>query len=248
MAGKEFVMKIIAAVDESEMSRQAATIIENKVCSKPSITLGLATGSTPKGTYRELIDDHRQERTSYRHVTTINLDEYVGLSVNDPNSFRHFMDIQLFQYLDIQKDRIHLPDGMTKDLSQECKRYDILIEQSGGIDLQLLGIGENGHIGFNEPGSSFDSRTHVVELTESTRKANARFFERPEDVPKRAITMGIRSILQSREILLLASGSTKAEAIRRLVHGEVHEDFPASALNLHDQVTLIADQEALALV
>lgn len=241
-------MKLISAKNQTEMSRKASSLIIETVRSAPEAVLGLATGSTPLGTYQELIRDHSENGTSYGKVTTINLDEYVGLDADDPNSFRHFMDNQLFEALDISEQQIHLPNGTAENLDAECERYDILIKQTGGIDLQLLGIGENGHIGFNEPGTPFSSRTHVVELTESTRKANARFFERPEDVPTHAITMGIDSILQSQKILLLAFGASKAEAIKRLVHGGVSEDFPASALKRHDDVTLIADEEALALV
>ncbi|HET7577927.1 MAG TPA: glucosamine-6-phosphate deaminase [Bacillales bacterium] len=241
-------MNLISADNQTEMSRKASSLIIETVRSVPEPILGLATGSTPLGTYKELIRDHRENGTSYGKVTTINLDEYVGLDSDDPNSFRHFMDTQLFEALDIPERRIHLPNGTAENLDAECERYDILIKQTGGIDLQLLGIGENGHIGFNEPGTPFSSRTHVVELTESTRKANARFFDRPEDVPTHAITMGIDSILQSQKILLLAFGASKAKAIKRLVHGGISEDFPASALKRHDDVTLIADQEALALV
>lgn len=239
-------MNIISVKDEEEMSQHAAAIIIEKVRARPSITLGLATGSTPTGTYQQLISDHQQGNTSYREAATINLDEYIGLPADDPNSFRHFMEVQLFQHLDLTQDRTHLPNGTADDTNEECRRYDALIEHLGGIDLQLLGIGENGHIGFNEPGTSFESKTHIVELTESTRQANARFFERLEDVPTEAVTMGIHSILQSKEIILLASGSAKAEAIARFVHEEINEQFPASALKRHGDVTLIADEPALS--
>jgi glucosamine-6-phosphate deaminase len=241
-------INVIATANEEEMSRRAAGMIIEKVRGTHPVVLGLATGSTPVGTYRHLVQDHRKAGTSYQHVTTINLDEYVGLTASDPNSFRYFMDTQLFRHIDVPKAQIHLPDGTAENLEEECRRYDALIEHVGGIELQLLGIGENGHIGFNEPETSFTSRTHIVKLTESTRRANARFFKSMEDVPTEAITMGIESILHSKEILLLASGSAKAEAIARLIHGEVDEAFPASALKMHDNVTLIADKEALALV
>ncbi|HEU5139266.1 MAG TPA: glucosamine-6-phosphate deaminase [Bacillales bacterium] len=241
-------MKVIAAENQNDMSRKAAAIIIDRVRTEPSMTLGMATGSTPEGTYRELIEDHRRSGTSYSRVTTVNLDEYVGLSSDHPNSFRHFMDTQLFQHLNLPRGHIHIPDGTALDLESECRRYDIIIDKLGGLDVQLLGIGENGHIGFNEPGTSFASQTHIVTLTESTRKANARFFESIEDVPRYAITMGIQSIFQSKQIVLLASGKAKAEAIERLVHGGVSQVFPASILNLHENVTLIADKEALALV
>lgn len=241
-------MNVIQAHDYEQMSRLAAAYIIKQVRLNPSIVLGLATGGTPEGTYRQLIRDHKEFGTSYQKVKSINLDEYVGLSPDHPNSFRQFMNEHLFNHLDIPKEQTQLPDGKASDFIQECKRYDILIERSGGIDLQLLGIGENGHIGFNEPGTSFQTKTHIVNLTESTRKANARFFENLSSVPEQALTMGIQSILQSKRILLLASGNHKAEAIMKLINGKVDEGFPASALNLHHDVTLIADHAALSLV
>ncbi|KAF0818905.1 Glucosamine-6-phosphate deaminase [Bacillus sp. ZZV12-4809] len=241
-------MNIIRAADYHDMSRKAARLMIDKVRRQPDMTLGLATGSTPKGVYAELIKDHQENGTSYEKVTTINLDEYISLPPSDPNSYRHFMNSELFSHLDIKMENTHLPNGAAKDISRECKRYEQLIKDLVDIDLQLLGIGQNGHIGFNEPGTAFNSRTHVVDLTESTRKANARFFNSIEEVPAKAITMGIASILDSREIILLASGSAKAEAIRQLVYGEPDEQFPASALKLHTNVTIFADEEALRLV
>ncbi|MCS0673323.1 glucosamine-6-phosphate deaminase [Cytobacillus firmus] len=241
-------MKIIRTADYNDMSQKAAQLMIEKIRQQPDMTLGLATGSTPKGVYAELIKDHQKNGTSYEKITTINLDEYIGLLSSDPNSYRHFMNSELFDHLDIRLENTHLPNGAAEDMSQECERYEQLIKDLADIDLQLLGIGRNGHIGFNEPGTSFQSRTHVVELAESTRKANARFFNSIEDVPAQAITMGIASILDSREIILLASGSAKAEAIRQLVYGEPDEQFPASALKLHENVTIIADEEALSLV
>lgn len=241
-------MKVISADNYEHLSKLAATFIAERVRAHPSIVLGLATGSTPKGTYQQLILDHKKAGTSYRKVTTINLDEYVGLSSKHPNSFRQFMNHQFFEHVDLLIEQTHLPNGEAEDLVQECNRYDILISQNGGIDLQLLGIGKNGHIGFNEPGTPFQSRTHVEKLTESTRKANARFFESLSSVPNQAITMGIDTILNSKKILLLASGLPKAEAIRSLLTEKITEGFPASALRLHEEVTLIADREALSLV
>ncbi|MBT2708540.1 glucosamine-6-phosphate deaminase [Pseudomonas sp. ISL-84] len=230
------------------MSHKAALLMIEKIRSNPDMTLGLATGSTPKGVYAELIKDHLENGTSYENITTINLDEYIGLPSSDPNSYRYFMNSELFKHLNLPLENTHLPNGTAEDINQECQRYEQLIKDLADIDLQLLGIGRNGHIGFNEPGTSFKSRTHVVKLAESTRKANARFFESIDEVPAHAITMGIASILDSREIVLLASGSAKAEAIRRLVNGEPDEQFPASALKLHPNVTIIADEEALRLV
>lgn len=241
-------MKIIRTADYNDMSQKAAQLMIEKIRQQPDMTLGLATGSTPKGVYAELIKDHQKNGTSYEKITTINLDEYIGLPPSDPNSYRHFMNSELFDHLDIRLVNTHLPNGAAEDMSKECERYEQLIKDLVDIDLQLLGIGRNGHIGFNEPGTSFHSRTHVVDLAESTRKANARFFSSIEDVPAQAITMGIASILDSREIILLASGSAKAEALRQLVYGEPDEQFPASALKLHANVTIIADEEALSLV
>ncbi|WP_173918357.1 glucosamine-6-phosphate deaminase [Halobacillus sp. Marseille-Q1614] len=239
-------MNLIETVSYEEMSIKAAEIIFEKVKNKPASTLGLATGGTPLGTYRELINIYNKERTSFQHLSTINLDEYVGLADDHPQSYHMYMHEHLFKYLDIPASQTHLPDGLAKDLDGECARYDKLIEQLGGVDLQLLGIGQNGHIGFNEPGTLFNTRTHVETLTESTRKANARYFSNQSDVPTHAITMGIQSIFQSREILLLASGIKKAEAIRRLIEGDVTEDFPASILKNHANLTVIADREALS--
>ncbi|PWW29537.1 glucosamine-6-phosphate deaminase [Cytobacillus oceanisediminis] len=241
-------MKIIRAAHYEDLSHKAAQLMIEKIRSNPEMTLGLATGSTPKGVYAELIKDHIENGTSYEKITTINLDEYIGLPSSDPNSYRYFMNSELFNHLNIPLENTNLPNGTADDINQECLRYEQLIKDLVDIDLQLLGIGQNGHIGFNEPGTSFKSRTHVVKLAESTRKANARFFESIDEVPAHAITMGIASILDSREIVLLASGSAKAEAIRRLVNGEPDEQFPASALKLHPNVTIIADEEALRLV
>ncbi|WP_026583521.1 glucosamine-6-phosphate deaminase [Bacillus sp. J33] len=241
-------MNIIRAADYNDMSHKAAQLIIEKIRSKPDMTLGLATGSTPKGVYDELIKDHRENGTSYEKITTINLDEYIGLPTSNPNSYRYFMNSELFNHLDIPLENTHLPNGTADDISRECQRYEQLIKDLVDIDLQLLGIGRNGHIGFNEPGTAFNSRTHVVKLAESTRKANARFFKSINEVPTHAITMGIASILGSQEIILLASGSAKAEAIQQLVNGEPNEQFPASALKLHSNVTIIADEDALSLV
>lgn len=242
-------MKVIRVKDYQELGKKAAAIIIEHVKAKPDAVLGLATGSTPQTTYRELIRDHKENGTSYRQVTTVNLDEYIGLSPEDPNSYHYFMKKELFDAIDIAKENTHLPNGEAADLEAECRRYDDLIRSVGGIDLQLLGIGRNGHIGFNEPGTSFQTRTHVVELAEDTRKANARFFPSLDAVPTSAITMGIQNILESKRILLLASGPAKAEAMARLLNQrEITEAFPASCLHLHDDVTVIADEAALSLV
>ncbi len=241
-------MRIIEVSDYKQMSEKAAHHVIGKVRSSDCLTLGLATGGTPEGLYGELIEDHHVNGTSYKCVKTFNLDEYIGLSKDDPNSYFQYMCSNLFSHIDISLNNTHIPAGMAADLGKECERYENLIEEAGGIDLQILGIGANGHIGFNEPGTSFQSGTHIVELTASTREANARYFHSLEEVPRQAITMGISSIMKSREILLLVSGKSKQEAMKKLVENEVSETFPASILNEHPNVTIIADSDALKLI
>ncbi len=238
-------LRIIEAIDYEHMSSLAARYLIEKISTNPELILGLATGGTPEGTYKRLIEDHRTNGTSYKDITTYNLDEYVGFSSDNPNSYHAFMYENLFSELDIQDTNVHLPNGVAIDLVEECKAYEELIEETGGIDIQLLGMGSNGHIGFNEPGTSFEANTHLVELTQSTREANARFFKAIDDVPREAITMGIATIMRSKEILLLVSGETKRNALKELLNGDVRESFPASVLNRHPNVTIIADQKAL---
>jgi glucosamine-6-phosphate deaminase len=238
-------LKIISTENYQEMSIKAGLLLTEKIRSNPAITLGLATGSTPKGIYQFLIKDHQDNHTTYNQVKSVNLDEYIGLAPSNPNSYRYFMQHNLFEHLDIQGSNTYLPNGTVSDLEAECNRYEKLIEGIGGVDLQLLGIGQNGHIGFNEPGTSFNSRTHIITLAENTRLANSRFFNSIDEVPKQAITMGIATILKSTEIFLLASGEAKAEALARLINDGMSEDFPASALKLHENVTIIADKDAL---
>ncbi|RYL90323.1 glucosamine-6-phosphate deaminase [Sporolactobacillus sp. THM7-4] len=240
-------MNVISVKDEKEMSQIAAEKIIRLVHEKPDAVLGLATGGTPEGTYHALVADYQAGGTSYRKVRTVNLDEYVGLDPEHPNSYHTYMQEQLFNHIDIPEDQHFLPDGTAASLEYECRRYDKMIDSLGGIDLQLLGIGENGHIGFNEPGTPFDSGTHVVTLTPSTRHANARFFGKPEDVPERALTMGIGTILKSKSILLIVSGEKKADALYFLLNDpEQTVRFPASALLTHPDVTLIADRAAMS--
>ncbi|WP_165998974.1 glucosamine-6-phosphate deaminase [Bacillus sp. Cs-700] len=239
-------MKIIQANDYQHMSELAANYLIDKVQTNPSIVLGLATGGTPLGTYKRLIKDHEQNGTSYKKVTTYNLDEYVGFSSENPNSYHAFMYDNFFGKVDIPTINVHLPSGTAHDLVEECKGYEERIEEAGGIDVQLLGMGSNGHIGFNEPGTSFQATTQIVELAQSTRKANARFFDDIKEVPYQAITMGIATIMKSKEILLLVSGESKSDAMKKLMEGEVDESFPASILNKHSHVTIIADKEALS--
>jgi glucosamine-6-phosphate deaminase len=239
-------MKIIEVKDYQEMSQKAAEYIIDKVLQNPQIKLGLATGGTPIGMYQNLIADHRKNGTSYAGVTTFNLDEYIGLSGENKNSYRFYMNDQLFNHIDINKKNTFIPLGDAKDIQAECLRYEELLAKHHGIDLQILGIGENGHIGFNEPGTSFQSETHVIHLASSTINANARFFNRIEEVPVKAITMGIATIMKSKEILLLVSGENKNEAMSQLLNGPVSESFPASVLKNHPCVTIIADRAAVA--
>lgn len=238
-------MNIIKAKDYAEMSEIAAAYIIGKVLENPHLKLGLATGSTPEGLYKRMVLDHKRNGTSYQDVTTFNLDEYIGLSPEDPQSYRYFMDRHLFNHIDIQKVNTHLPLGDAEDVCAEADAYEELVVNNGGIDLQILGIGRNGHIGFNEPGTSFTAATHVVQLSESTREANTKFFSSSDLVPDRAISMGISTIMKSEEILLLVSGEEKSETLQRLVDGAVDESFPASILKKHAKVTIIADEAAL---
>lgn len=238
-------MNIIKVKDYDELSVVAANFLIEKVKESPELVLGLATGGTPEGMYKYLIKDHREKHTTYSRITTFNLDEYIGLPPYHPNSYRYYMNSRLLDYIDIDKSRVNIPRGDLENPEAECYRYEELIKQNNGIDLQVLGIGANGHIGFNEPGSSMQSRTHIVQLAPSTRSDNARYFQSVEEVPTHAITMGIATIMESKEILLLASGNGKREALKRLLEGGVSVEFPASILNEHPQVTIIADEAAL---
>lgn len=231
-----------------ELSRAAAEEIASQIQKKADSVLGLATGGTPEGVYEQLIDIHKNQNLSFRSVVTFNLDEYVGLVADDPNSYRYYMKKRLFSHIDLPKAHYFLPDGTSEDLLQECEDYDNLISSHGGIDLQLLGIGHNGHIGFNEPGTSFSTKTHTVQLKQQTIEANSRYFSALEDVPKQAITMGIESILNSKKIILLAAGKNKAAAVKRLIEGDVDESFPASALHLHPDTAIFIDRDAASLL
>lgn len=239
-------MNIIKAENYKEMSQLAAKYLIKQVNEKPNSVLGLATGSTPEGLYKEIIHHYTEGDVSFKEVATFNLDEYVGLSKDNDQSYYYYMHNLLFDHIDIKDEQANLPNGNTENLQEACKQYESSIQEAGGIDIQILGIGLNGHIGFNEPGTSFASQTHIVELDESTRKANARFFDSIDDVPAQAITMGIDSIMQSRQIILLVSGSQKAEALEKLVNGPITEKFPASILQKHANVTIIADHDAAA--
>jgi glucosamine-6-phosphate deaminase len=239
------IINVIRVKNYEDMSQKAAEILLTDIKANPKTVLGLATGSTPLGLYKLLIKDHLINKTSYKDIQTVNLDEYIELSPDHPQSYRYFMNHQLFNHIDIPLDQTNIPNSNAKSLKEECLRYDLLIKAVGGIDVQVLGIGNNGHIGFNEPGTSFNSRTHIVQLAESTRRANSRFFGSLDKVPKQAMTMGIETILESKKILLLASGESKRDAMRRLLTEEPNENFPASSLRFHSNVCIIADEEAL---
>ncbi|WP_018130853.1 glucosamine-6-phosphate deaminase [Effusibacillus pohliae] len=237
-------MKILIEKDYEAMSARAARIVAERIRRKPDLVLGLATGSTPIGMYRHWIGMVQAGDLSFTDVTTFNLDEYVGLAGDHPQSFRTFMHEQLFRQIDVKPERTHIPDGVAPDLAAECAEYNRLIEEAGGIDVQILGIGKNGHIGFNEPGEDFGKLTHVVRLSENTRRANSRFFPRLEDVPTHAITMGLKSIMNARQIVLLAAGTDKCDAVQRALYGDVTEDLPASVLQLHPNCVVVLDEAA----
>lgn len=240
-------MKIVITKDYEELSRRAFLVMKEVLDENPNATLGLATGSTPIGLYREMIADHLKTGRSYRGVRAVNLDEYVGLAPTDPQSYRYFMRKNLFDGIDIDLENTHIENGLAADEAAECARYNALLSALPR-DIQLLGIGANGHVAFNEPGTPFDSETHVVQLTENTIAMNARFFESEADVPRRAFTMGIKNIMDAKRVLILAVGENKAEAVRALVEGEVTPDLPASVLQRHPDCTLIADERAAALL
>ena len=239
-------MRIIKTKTYEEMSAIAAGIIGGQVLLKPNCVLGLATGSSPIGAYKDLVKNYEDGILDFSEVRTVNLDEYCGLDGTNPNSYRYFMNDNLFDHVNIDKANTHVPNGHADDLEEEAVRYESFIQSLGGIDLQLLGIGHNGHIGFNEPGDGFVKETHVVDLTESTIEANARFFASADEVPKQALTMGIGCIMQARRVLLIASGADKAEAIYQAVCGPITPQCPASILQLHSDVVIVCDEAALS--
>ena len=240
-------MKVIICKDYEEMSKKAAETIIAVVKKNPSAVLGLATGSTPIGTYSEMIRDHKENGTSYKGVKTVNLDEYVGLDVNSDQSYVYFMRHNLFCGLDIDLANTHIENGKAEDKEAECRKYDELLKTLVQ-DVQVLGIGSNGHIAFNEPFTPFDSTTHIVDLTENTIKDNSRLFKSIDEVPRQAFTMGLKNIMDAKKILILANGKNKAKAVYGLVKGEVTTEVPASILQKHSDCTLICDEEAAALI
>ncbi|CBK78607.1 glucosamine-6-phosphate isomerase [[Clostridium] cf. saccharolyticum K10] len=240
-------MRIIRTENYEELSRRAADQIAAQILVKPDCVLGLATGSTPEGTYRELVDRYETGILDFSQVSSVNLDEYKGLSGDNDQSYRYFMNHHLFDHVNIDKTRTHVPNGLEPDSDKACADYDAQIRAMGGVDLQLLGIGGNGHIGFNEPCEEFIVGTHCVDLAQSTIEANARFFASIDEVPKKAYTMGIGNIMAAKKILLLASGKGKAQAIYDTCFGPVTPHVPASVLQLHPDVVIIADEDALSL-
>lgn len=241
-------MKIIKAKDYNDMSRKAANIISAQVIMKPNCVLGLATGSTPIGTYAQLVEWYQKGDLDFSEVTTVNLDEYKGLTRDNDQSYYYFMNDNLFSKVNINLDRTFLPDGMEPDSDKACADYNKIIADVGGVDLQLLGLGHNGHIGFNEPGMAFEAETHCVNLTESTMKANQRFFASMDDVPRQAYTMGIKTIMQAKKILVVVSGEDKAAIVKEAFFGPITPAVQASVLQLHNDVTIVADEAALSLV
>lgn len=242
------MIKIIKAKNYDEMSHRAANVMAAQITLKNDSVLGLATGSTPIGMYQELIRRYEAGDLDFSQVRSVNLDEYVGLGREHDQSYFYFMNEQLFQHVNIDKAQTFLPDGTNPDAEAECRRYHDVIMSMGGVDMQLLGIGGNGHIGFNEPAEAFAPCTHCVKLAESTIRANARFFASEDDVPRHAISMGIGEIMAAKKILILASGKAKAEAVKGMVAGPVTPQMPASILQFHPDVTLVADEEALSLL
>jgi glucosamine-6-phosphate deaminase len=241
-------MFIIVEESYEKMSEEAAKILAQRIHTKPDIVLGLATGSTPLGLYKQLIQMHKDQGLDFSKVTTFNLDEYVGLSPKHDQSYNYFMWENLFKHVNISPENVFIPMGMSDNIEGFCQWYEQKIVQKGGIDLQLLGIGANGHIAFNEPGSSLGSRTRIKTLTEKTIEDNSRFFENEKDVPIHAITMGVGTIMEAREILLAANGKAKADAIKSTIEGSITAGCPASVLQLHPRSRIVVDKEAASLL
>lgn len=237
-------MEVVIKKNYEDASKLAASLIADVIMKKPDAVLGFATGSTPLGTYKELVKLYRSKKIDFKYVITFNLDEYIGLPKTHNQSYYYFMLHNLFKYTNIKKENIHLPDGLAKNIEESCEIYELMIKKAGGIDIQLLGIGSNGHIAFNEPGSSLGSRTRIKTLTEKTIQDNSRFFKKKEDVPRYAITMGIGTIMEAKEIILLASGLNKADAIADAVEGPITSHVPASILQMHPKATVIIEKSA----
>lgn len=241
-------MRVIITKNYDEMCARAADLLFSQVVLKPDCVLGLATGSTPCGIYAELVRRNAEGSLDFSAVRSVNLDEYVGLDPSNDQSYRYYMEQNLFSKVNIKRENTHLPNGLAQDVASECKNYDNLIASLGGIDMQLLGIGLNGHIGFNEPNDAFDKGTHIVDLTQSTIEANARFFSSINDVPRRALTMGIQTIMSAKKIVLTMNGASKKEAAKGAILGPITPKMPASILQLHPDCTVVLDEEAARLL
>ena len=237
-------MRIIIVENKEEMGKKAASLVSSQIILKPDSVLGLATGGTPLGMYKELINLYNKKEIDFKLVKTFNLDEYFGIGKENNQSYYYYMINNLFKFIDIPEENINMPNGSAKDIIEECIRYEKAIRQAGGIDIQVLGIGTNGHIGFNEPDVNFEAQTHLVKLEESTIQANSIYFKTKEEVPTTAVSMGIKTIMNSRKIVLLANGYSKADAIYGTINGKINPNLPASILQLHPDVTLILDKDA----
>ena len=242
------MLKILRTKDYADMSRKTANLISAQIILKPDCVLGLATGSSPVGAYMKLVDWYKKGDVDFSRVCTVNLDEYLGLPRENDQSYYYFMHHNLFDHVNLPEGAFNLPNGMAEDMNAECARYDALIRSLGGVDLQLLGIGHDGHIGFNEPCDHFPTGTHVVDLAERTIEANQRFFASRDEVPRKAVTMGIGTIMAARKVVLVASGAEKAPIVKEAFFGPVTPQVPASILQMHPDVTLVADEAALSLV
>ncbi|EKY25604.1 glucosamine-6-phosphate deaminase [Clostridium celatum] len=241
-------MKLIVVENYEELSKVAAQEYANVIKENPKAVLGLATGGSPIGMYKELIKMYENKELDFSNVTTVNLDEYVGLNPEHEQSYRHFMNENLFKHINVDITKTFVPNGLAEDLAAQCKEYDEKIKELGGIDVQLLGIGNNGHIAFNEPDTELSAGTHVISLTQNTIEANARFFDNIDDVPKTAITMGVGGIMKAKKIILIASGESKAEAIKGIFSGKITTENPASMLQMHRDAVVIVDKDAAKLL
>lgn len=241
-------MKLIVVNNYEELSKVAAKEFSKVIKEKENAVLGLATGGSPVGMYKELIRMYEQKELNFSKTTTVNLDEYIGLNPEHNQSYRYFMNNNLFNHINIDKSNTFVPNGLAEDLEAQCKEYDQKIAELGGIDIQLLGVGNNGHIAFNEPNNELSSGTHIISLTDNTIEANARFFDNIDDVPRKAITMGVGGIMKAKKIILIASGESKAEAIKGIFSGKITTANPATMLQMHRDVTVIVDEAAAKLI
>lgn len=241
-------MNLIITENYEELSKVAATEMAKVIRNNPKAILGLATGGSPIGMYNELIRMNKDGEIDFSNITTVNLDEYIGLSGEHPQSYRYFMNTNLFNHININKDNTYVPNGLANDIEKQCKEYDAKIAELGGTDVQLLGIGNNGHIAFNEPDEALVSGTHLTHLTENTIKANARFFDSIDEVPTEALTMGLGGIMKSKKIIVIASGEGKAEAVKAMLNGKISTSMPASMLQMHRDVVVIIDKAAAKLL